>query len=705
MPSLPASLSVRGCVALVVGLALASIPSVAFAAPRPSVASASTSADTACTANVSEAGGFTPVLGIDLPANANWLNQTPQYAFDRTAALTAGFDRVGYCLELDGPKGPQWVWTSMNAFTTDAHQLGLPTMTGQVIRQRVNDLDVQSNVSGVTTGAGQSGYLEMWPNQYSSSASTQVANASSVTYDADDSPYSSASGYGSFQVHQIGATRTSDLLPKTVFAVDGFTQSAPLSMGIGTNTSAQPDWTFANNASGYTERRLTVYARPALVNLTAAPQDRELYPRDAAGGATVPVTGQVTDARVNAVQLRVSSDGKNQNYAASVHNGAFALAPRITAGLHEYDLRLKAVGTGVNRVVGHWTDIVSGDAYVIQGQSNAQAARQVGDSAGEESPYLRSFGSSTTDPTLSGADRVWHYAIGDVTYQSGSVGQWAIRMGRRIVDTYKVPVALINGAHGGQPIAFFQRNDSDPDAITTNYGRLRQRLTAAGIRGDIRGVLFYQGENDNDNAAVHVAGFTSLLADWRSDFGANIPGGSKYYVYQVRTSPCGNSTTVNLRDAQRREGDTLGVTVLSTNGLSGHDGCHYAWVGGYREMGDHTFAVVARDLYGGPSAGVAPPNPQSAAFSNADQSQVTVQLRSTDPLTVDPGAEANFRIDGSTVTVTSVAYEPGGKLVLTLSGPATGATGVSYLGHLGSGPWITNAVGAGLLAFTGIQLG
>jgi hypothetical protein len=136
--------------------------------------------------------------------------------------------------------------------------------------------------------------------------------------------------------------------------------------------------------------------------------------------------------------------------------------------------------------------------------------------------------------------------------------------------------------------------------------------------------------------------------------------------------------------------------VLSTNGLSGHDGCHYAYTNGYRELGDHTFAVIARDLYGGPSAGVAPPNPASAAYAGGE---VTVQLRSSDPLTVDAGAETTFRIEGSTASVTGVRYEPG-RLVLTLSGPADGATGVSYLGNLRSGPWITNGVGAGLLSFT-----
>jgi Carbohydrate esterase, sialic acid-specific acetylesterase len=263
-------------------------------------------------------------------------------------------------------------------------------------------------------------------------------------------------------------------------------------------------------------------------------------------------------------------------------------------------------------------------------------------------------------------------------------------MGRRLVDTYKVPVALLNGAHGGQPIAFFQRNDAAPDDGATNYGRLRQRLVAAGALGKVRGVLWYQGESDNDNAAVHVAGFGALLDDWRGEFGA-----SKYYLHQVRTSPCGNSSTIALRDAQRRLGDSHGVVVLSTTALQGHDGCHYAYAGGYRDLGDQAFATVARDLYGGPAAGVSAPNPASATPAG---DRITVRLRTNDPLTVEPGAASDFRVNGAAVTVTAVGYAAGA-LTLTLSGPATGATSVSYLGHLRSGPVITNATGAGLLAF------
>ena len=44
--------------------------------------------------------------------------------------------------------------------------------------------------------------------------------------------------------------------------------------------------------------------------------------------------------------------------------------------------------------------------------------------------------------------------------------------------------------------------------------------------------------------------------------------------------------------------------------------------------------------------------------------------------------------------------ESGNQLTLSLSGDATGATAVSYVGHSGSGPWVTNVLGVGLLTFT-----
>jgi hypothetical protein len=50
-----------------------------------------------------------------------------------------------------------------------------------------------------------------------------------------------------------------------------------------------------------------------------------------------------------------------------------------------------------------------------------------------------------------------------------------------------------------------------------------------------------------------------------------------------------------------------------------------------------------------------------------------------------------------------MAVKPG-FIYLRLTGAASGATGVSYVGHDGTGPWITNANGIGLLAFYGFPL-
>ncbi|MEU4773121.1 sialate O-acetylesterase [Micromonospora sp. NPDC023644] len=660
---------------------------------------------TTCAANVPGMADFTPVAAMDLPERVNWANRDPAYAFDRTAGVAGGFDRVGYCLELTGPAGRQWVWTAMAPFTTDARRLGLPTRGGQIVRQRVSDLEIASNVEGLTTGTGLPGYLEMWPNSYNVGASGQIPGASAGRFDADDD-LRGAIAYGSFQVHLVAPTRPSTVAPQTVFAVNGFTSKKnKLSLGIGTAPNGHPDWTLSDNAAAFTERRLTVYARPSVLTLDQHPRDRQLYPRDAENGAAVLVTGKVRDTRVRAVRLKVTSGAEGWEDTLPVTGAAdFTFRRRILATLREYRFELHVLGDGLSRRVGLWEGVVAGDVYVIQGQSNAVSAKYRGSSAGEESPFVRSYGSSTADRTLSGADRGWNYAVSEAIRQPGSVGQWGIRMAHRLSDTYQVPVAVLNGAENGKPISFFQRNDAAPGDLATNYGRLRQRLVAAGVIGRVRAVLWYQGESDDDAAARHVAGFTALLGDWRREIGTDIPGDSRYYVFQVRTSPCGDSSTGQLREAQRRMRDTLGVTVLSTNGLSGHQGCHFAWEEGYRELGDRVFRVLAHDLYGGPGDGVAAPDPRSAAFANAERTEVVVQLRDDDPLTVQPGAQADFRVNGGTVTVTGVAYRDGGRLVLTLSGPADGVSGVSYLGHAGAGPWIVNATGSGLLAFHNLTI-
>ncbi|MGL4340110.1 MAG: sialate O-acetylesterase [Rhodoglobus sp.] len=667
---------------------------------RPAQLTTGVAVPTSCGVQASEQ-GLRPVLQISLPQNASWSGQTPPYSFNDTAAVAQGFDRIGYCLELGNATKNDWAWAAMEPFTQDSSRLGIPTQSDAIVRQRVNDLDVASNLSNVPTGTKMTGYLEMWPHAYGPTASGQISHTWSSIFDADDRPSSGTGLYGSFQIHRVGMTPTSTDKAKTIMAVNGFTAGDVMDVGIGTPGGPNPDSTGVKNAAKYTKRQLTVYARAATAKVTVAPSDRQLYPRDASGGATLAIEGTVLSSTVSEVRLVTTVQGVSTT--TTQPGPDFSFAPRIQAGLFEYDFSLETVANGRVRQVGHWSHIVSGDVFVIQGQSNAESAPYVeSGSASQATPWARSYGSTTMSPSLSGLSRQWNYAVGDTVGDNGAVGQWGVRMARSLTEQLRVPVAIVNGALGGKKIDYFQRNDSQPNDLNTNYGRLKSRLAAAGVLSQVRGVLWYQGESDAGKTSVHIAGFASLLADWRADIGGP---DTRYFTFQIRGSCSATINDLALRDAQRQLSVDQDLTVLSTTGIPGHDGCHYNWTTGSRLIGDQATATVIRDLYDGPSDNVAAPNPVSASLVSSTATEIVLHLANTDTLTVDQGVGADFRVVGADVTVSDVRYESGGRLILTLSGPATGVTALSYVSHTGfGGPMIRTSLGMGLLAFDSLPV-
>src|SRR5690606_2404341 len=112
----------------------------------------------------------------------------------------------------------------------------------------------------------------------------------------------------------------------------------------------------------------------------------------------------------------------------------------------------------------------------------------------------------------------------------------------------------------------------DSEDVTRTYNRLRYRAIQAGVAETVRALFFYQGEGDNEKADRHAEGFATLREDWADDY----PGIERFYITQVRPG-CGiTATNLALRDVQRRFGDTYPITsVMASNGLEGHDGCHF----------------------------------------------------------------------------------------------------------------------------------
>lgn len=676
--------------------------------PPTAVAVPDAAWSTACDA---EATGYQPVRGLDLPTSADWRDATPPYAFEDTEAIAGGFDRIGYCLELTTEAGTRWVWTSLEALGDDPADLGLPTRMEQSRHQFVDDLTIASNVAGVRELDGGSGWIEQWPNQYDGTANGQVPGASGTARDADDAVLR-ANGYGSFQVHAFAEAedargpREADRSTATpVLAVNAFTAGTPaLDVGIGAAPDGNPDWTGAGNAGDFSARRLTFFARPSLARLDAAPASRQLVPRPGrtAPSVTVPITGAVVAPDVTAVELLVRTDGRTTRQRAAVSPAAprFGFEVTLPVALTATDLELVALSAdGGRRRIHRAVDVVAGDVIVVQGQSNAQAGRlpTANSSDPDRSRWIRTFGTSNNNLSRLAGIGGWTYAAGDNVQRVGAIGQWAVRMAGLLSAELRIPLAVVNGARGGQQIGYFARNDSDPGDGTTNYGMLHRRLVRAGLAGPgaIDAMLWYQGEADRDNAAKHVAGFTELVADWREEYGAELP----VFVDQVRNSPCNEADPVALRDAQRRLPETIArLQVLSTTALNNHDGCHFGYEDGYRTLGEHTAAVLLAALYRPDGPRVAPPGPSLARRVDDRPNQVVVALRApAGPLTVEDGAAADFRVDGAVVE--SVQWRRGVGLVLTVDRPVPSGATVAYVSHRGPGPRVLDARGMGLLTF------
>ncbi|MBC8071590.1 MAG: PKD domain-containing protein [Deltaproteobacteria bacterium] len=443
---------------------------------------------------------------------------------------------------------------------------------------------------------------------------------------------------------------------------------------------------------------------PAMATVDLAPLPSAVLPRDlGTNEGTASFHGTVASQGYTHVLAEVLVGEMVDSTISAPLCGAapveFAIDVPIPAELTAFDVRLSLIGGEQPQEIYRVADLVAGDLYLIQGQSNAAASIQNGDANVDQGPFVRSFGTNSTDGNASANDVAWRMAEGNAGGGQAAVGQWGLHMGAELSAIHGVPIGILNGALGGQPIGYFQRNDAVPDDPATNYGRLLTRMRTAGIDHSLRAILWYQGESDGGGFQAHHDGFLALLADWTEDY----PGFERVYVTQLRAG-CGGDL-IGTQEVQRQLADDIPtISVMSTTGLDAHDGCHYAYEGGYRQLGDRYVALLGRDLYGDmPATDVAPPNPESAQLGNGGTEVVITMRNAESSLSFAEGAHVDFRIEGVAVAVTGGSAS-GNEVTLTLASDATGATGVTYLGHIGAGPWILNENGVGLLAFGNLPL-
>jgi hypothetical protein len=388
------------------------------------------------------------------------------------------------------------------------------------------------------------------------------------------------------------------------------------------------------------------------------PVDNQFYTREPSGFGTVFWTGRLTN-RVDSVFLRFRDDGIGslEATASPDSTGAFQLSARVTAALLRYRFEMGTRTGGQETILRTATNVVCGDAYLIQGQSNAVATDWGKEEPDFASPWVRTYGTMSGDPK---GLRLW----GDAVPRSHEgerfqVGYWGMLLARQLVESNGVPVCILNGAVGGTRIDQHQRSATNPTDPRTIYGRLLARAQQARLTHGIRAVFWHQGENDQ-GADGPTGGFgwenyrnffIDLTAAWKQDF----PNISRYYVFQIWPKSCSmgfDGSDNRLREVQRTLGSGYdNLTVLSTLGIDPPGGCHYP-AAGYAEFARMLFPLVQRDHYGKPINGQAtPPNLTTAQFANASRTQIVLTF--DQPIAWAANLTNEFRFPGSPARVTA----------------------------------------------------
>lgn len=445
------------------------------------------------------------------------------------------------------------------------------------------------------------------------------------------------------------------------------------------------------------------------VTFTDFPEHLQLYPRDISSNlATVTAAGSIDLSGVtySELRLKVYRDGilqatEVETIAPGTGVVPFSITYDIPGELNNYKFEFFGFN-GAETMIQSADSVVAGDMYIIYGQSNGEAPMYDGSSSADASSYIRVYGRSINF-NINYID--WHVGQGDGDLLSdGNTGQWGLKLARNIIDNQAVPVAIFNGCWGGQHLSFFTRNDADHDDFSTQYGKTLTRLLQTGGDQKVRGFFWFQGENEADSGEstdFYKSQFAALFSDLKEDYTVD-----QYYMLQIRDGAYFSyENTLPIQEAQRQLADSIPeMELISTNTLQHFtDNVHYSYLDGYEKLGDISYLFINRDIYGGPSAGIATPTISGAVITGS--TEITIYTDLSDVLTADAGIESYFVLNGTAATVTGVSILGTSDIVLSLSSAPSGISSISYSTPVGSTNSIVNASDVGLTAFHEFPVG
>lgn len=335
------------------------------------------------------------------------------------------------------------------------------------------------------------------------------------------------------------------------------------------------------------------------------PEDNQFVARDSTNEGTIYCNGNLTQ-KADTVFARLYANGTLIKTVTEKVEMAqsFSLMLKLKAGLVKYRVEF-GINNGISEKILHSaTNIVCGDVFLINGQSNADATDIGAVDPPPGNDWIRSYGSMGGDP-IQARLKLWGNAV--VRDRSGGklqIGAWGMELARQLVTKHKIPICILNGAVGGSRIDQHQAVDHDLADASTIFGRLYWRVRQARLTHGIRGILWHQGENDQgaDGPSggygweTYQKYFVDLAGAWKDAY----PNIQNYYIFQIWPKACSmgiNGSDNKLRDIQRTLPSQFSrMRIMSTLGINPPGGCHFPWEG-YAEMARLMTPLVERDHY------------------------------------------------------------------------------------------------------------
>ena len=443
------------------------------------------------------------------------------------------------------------------------------------------------------------------------------------------------------------------------------------------------------------------------------PQEGQFYARDDKNEGTLHYNGTLTEA-ADTVFLKLSADDKliKTETAKPAADKSYVLSVKLQPGLIKYKVEFGTKTGGKETVLQTVGDLVCGDAYIIEGQSNALAI-DTGEKAEPETfDWIRSYGRPAQNPkdARDNQGNLWCHPVWKAQKgEKAELGWWGMELAKRLVASQKIPIFMLNAAVGGTRIDQHQRSATEPADLTTIYGRMLWRVQQARLTHGIRGILWHQGENDQGSAGpsggfgweAYQQYFLDMAAAWKQDF----PNVQHYAVFQIWPNSCSMADREGSGDLLREKQRTLPqlfsrMSIMSTLGVRPPGGCHFPLTG-WAEFARLIQPVIERDHYGKiPAAPITAPNLRQATAATKD----TITLEFDQPVVWADHLASQFYLDGEKDKVASGSVS-GNVLTLKLKEPST-ATKLTYLKEIAwnQDTLLTGANGIAALTFCNVPL-